>query len=327
MNDQLGITRQTIEKTIHGPGLDLAIGVGLPTFGETQILERVGGLGAAARHVEKLGLDSVWIPDVVIGDGTPSLEATVAVAAAAAVTSRIRVGFSVLVLPPRPLALTAAQIQSLQQMSGNRVLLGIGSGAFPDTPFWHASGAPARGRGRRTDAALELLPSLIAGKSTRIAHGADQPALKLAPAVPVPPILIGGGASDVVLRRAASYGDGWFPSLIPPDGLAAGVARLRALAAEGGRPDRSVVVGVHLVPGNDSSARATRGALVRELVATHGMTEEMAASVPVWGTSEQVAERFAAYAGAGADQIVVAPTRGDWTRRCEFVAEARALVR
>lgn len=81
---------------------ELEIGIGLPTMGEIETLGTVGGIGAAARHVEDLGFESVWAPDLIIGDGTPSLESTVALAAAAAVTDLVHVGFSVLVLPLRP---------------------------------------------------------------------------------------------------------------------------------------------------------------------------------------------------------------------------------
>jgi alkanesulfonate monooxygenase SsuD/methylene tetrahydromethanopterin reductase-like flavin-dependent oxidoreductase (luciferase family) len=305
---------------------DLEIGMALPTMAGEIETPGIGGVADAARHVERLGLESVWVPDLVTGDGTPVLEATVALAAAAAATARVGVGFSVLVLPLRPVALTAAQIQTLQHVSGNRVLLGVGSGASSGTPFWQAVGGPTRGRGRRTDAALEVLPQLIAGAPTRLVDQPGQPVVTLAPPAPVPPILVGGGDSDVALRRAATRGDGWFPSLLTPDRLAVGVTKLRELAAERGRPTPNVTVGIHAVLGTDQTARSARDALVRDLMDGPGMSPEQAAMIVVTGSPKQAAERFAAYAAAGADRLVIAPTGRDWMRRCDLVAEANAML-
>lgn len=304
---------------------EIKIGIGLPIMGELETLGIIGGIGAAARHVEALGLDSVWAPDLIIGDGTPSLESAIALATAAAVTDQIHVGFSVLVLPLRPVAWVAAQIATLQHISGNRVLLGVGSGGFPSTPFWQAAGVPARERGRRTDAALEVLPQLIAGESTRLGHEPNQPVVTLAPGAPVPPILVGGN-SDGAIRRAARYGDGWFPSLIAPDALTSGAAKLRALAAKKGHTTPGITVGGHAMLGNDTAARSARDAFVRGLVANHGMTPEAAAAIPIIGSPEEVAERFAAYAAAGVERLVLGLDCEAWMRQCELIAEAHALL-
>ena len=317
---------QVVEGESSGTGAGLEVGMALPTFGELEGLERIGGVGPGARWVEELGFESVWVGDVMTGDGTPSLESVVAVATAAASTDRIQVGFSVLVLPLRPVAWTAAQIAALQHVSKDRVLLGVGSGGFPGAAFWDAVGVPRRDRGARTDAALRVLRQLIAGERTTLEHEPHQPALTLAPGAAVPPILVGGGGSEAILRRAAKYGDGWFPSIVTPDGLATGVRRLRELAAKRDRPMPGITVGVQLVAGNDKTARSARNSLVRKLVDTQGMAPKVANAVPVSGTPEQVAERFADFAAAGAGRLVVAPSGGDWSGRCEFVAEAQALL-
>lgn len=67
--------------------LALKIGISLPTISQIETLG-IGGLSTYARHIEQLGLDSVWMPDLIIGDGTPSLESIVALATAA----RLRIG-------------------------------------------------------------------------------------------------------------------------------------------------------------------------------------------------------------------------------------------
>ena len=299
----------------------IKIGTGLPwTPGRLGRPDVTG----SARYIEQLGLESAWMPDLIIGDGTPALEPALTLAAAAAATERIGIGFSVLILPLRPVAWTATQIATLQHLSGNRVLLGIGSGGFPDAPFWQAVGMPGRDRGRRTDAALDLLPSLLAGEPTRI--DPQHPPVTLAPAAPMPPVLVGGN-TETAIRRAVRRGNGWFPSLIAPGDLAGAVARLRDLAAEHGVPTPSVTVGGHLFLGDDTSARDARDAFIRNLTDVHRMPPETAAKVPMTARGpEELAEVFAAYQAAGADRIVTGPDNTEWKSGLQIMAEARALL-
>jgi alkanesulfonate monooxygenase SsuD/methylene tetrahydromethanopterin reductase-like flavin-dependent oxidoreductase (luciferase family) len=276
-----------------------------------------------ARHLEALGYDTVNMPDLLIGDGTPGFDPTLVLAAVAAVTSEIRLGFGVLTLPLRPPAMVAAQIQTLQHLSGSRVVLGVGIGGFPGSPFWHAAnGAPRAERGRRTDASLALLPRLIRGEPVEVIPGEAQEKVVLAPGAPVPPILIGGN-SEAAMRRAVLYGDGWAPSLLTPQALAGGAARLREIADELGRPVPSISVGGHAFLAGDTAAAQER--FVRSLVDVHGMPPEEAASVAVTGSPAQVAERLAAYAEAGADEVGLGLDGDEWQRQAELLAEARDL--
>ncbi|WP_344091935.1 LLM class flavin-dependent oxidoreductase, partial [Nocardiopsis composta] len=234
---------------------------------------------------------------------------------------RIGVGFGVLVPPVRPLPLTAAQIATVQHLSGGRVrLLGVGAGGFPQSPFWPASGAPAAGRGARLDAAIDALPGLLAGRPT--APGPGLPEVSLAPGVPVPPILVGGGDTEKTLARAARA-DGWLPSLMPPRRFAAGVRRLTELA--GGRPAPHALIGGHVLLGPDSEIAPARDALVRSLVDEHGMDPADAAEAPMAGSPKQVAERLAEYREAGATGVAVSLDGDDWPRLAELFAEALAL--
>lgn len=271
-----------------------------------------------ARHLEQLGYDAVGMADVIIGDGTPGLDPAIVLAAIATTTERIGLEFGVLSLPLRPVALVAAQVQSLQHLSGGRVVLGVGIGGFPGSPFWRAVGAPVTGRGRWTDAALEALPGLIQGKPTRV--GDDE--VTLGPPATVPPILVGGN-SEAAMRRAVLYGDGWAPSLISPAGLALKVARLRELAGELGRPVPSVNVGGHAILVDD---RAALESFLGVLTGPHGMPEEEARDIPVTGDAARVAERLAAYRAAGADAVGLGLDGRDWMRQAEILAQAARSV-
>ncbi|TMR17493.1 LLM class flavin-dependent oxidoreductase [Nonomuraea zeae] len=196
-------------------------------------------LVAAARHVEDAGLDGVWHGDH-LAVGGPVLDAPIALAAAAAVTARVRIGTSVFVPGIRPLVWAAKQIATLQYVSRDRLVLGVGSGGGPGQ--WAAAGVPYGQRGSRTDRALELLPRLLAGEETRLPDEPGQPAVTLAPEVAMPPVWV-GNASAAAIRRAARLGDGWFPSLISPREVADGGKRLAELAAAHGRPAPAIAIG------------------------------------------------------------------------------------
>ncbi|MBT2208049.1 LLM class flavin-dependent oxidoreductase [Actinomadura sp. NEAU-AAG7] len=303
----------------------LKLGIGLPTLGGAPAAG-LGGVTDVARRAEAAGFDSVGAADVLIGNGTPALESVAVLAAAAAVTERVTLDFGVLSVPTRPVAMLAAQVQTLQHLSGGRVRLGVGIGGFPGSPFWQAVGAPARGRGRVLDAALEVLPGLIAGEPTALPDVPGGPVVTLAPGAPMPPVLIGGSAAEPALRRTAQYGDLWLPSALTPAEVAKAAARLRELAAERGRPVPRVYLGVHAVLGDGAADETARGAMVAQLGAAFQMAPEQVAEISLSGAPARAAERLAAYAEAGVDEIGLALDGDDFARQLDLAAEARSLL-
>lgn len=190
-----------------------AIGVLLPTMSDRN--GAPGDVAAAARHAEDLGLESVWVVDqLVAGTGYPVLDSGIALAAAATATSRVGLAYGVLIVPLHPLAWLAKQVASLQQVSGGRLILGVGAGGDRHSGSWAAGGVPRTGRGRRTDHALQVLPELLAGRPARLGQDTSSPAVTLSPLAPAPPVIV-GGMSEAALQRAARYGDGWFPLPAP----------------------------------------------------------------------------------------------------------------
>ena len=198
-----------------------------------------GDLTAFARHVEDTGLDGVFTGDHLAA-AAPLADSTLTLAVAAAATRRIQVGFGVMILALRHPAWAAKQVATLQQLSRNRVILGVGlGGAIHGTAAWDAVGVPYRDRAARTDAALSILRALIAGKPAGLPGGAE---LTLAPGAPPPPIWVGGNG-PASRRRAAAHGDGWFPSMISTEDVAAGAAHLADLYAEHGRTQTPAIAG------------------------------------------------------------------------------------
>ncbi|TQM09728.1 LLM class flavin-dependent oxidoreductase [Pseudonocardia kunmingensis] len=263
---------------------------------------------------------------MLIGDGTHALEPITALSVAAAVTERIRLEFGVLALPTRPVAMLAAQIQTLQYLSGNRVQLGVGIGGFPGSPFWQAVGAPSTGRARLADEALKVLPGLIAGERAELSDLPGRPVVSLAPATPVPPIPIGGSASEAVLRRTATYGDGWLPSALTPSEVSSAAARLRELATERGRPMPGVHLGLHAVLGDGVATRSARDAMLKQLGEAFAMPPEKVTEVTITGGPEQAAERIAAFAAAGVTELGFGLDGPDHLRQIDLIVEARDLL-
>lgn len=292
----------------------LAVGVTLPSL---DVAERPTDIAVHARHAEQVGLESVWVGDHLI-PVRPMLDSTLVLATAAAVTERIRIGFGVMVLALRPVAWAAKQVATLQQLSGNRVLLGVGTGgSVHGDAAWRAVGVPYRERGKRTDAALAVLPGLVAGEPTTV----DGEPVVLAPGAAMPPVLIAGGPAT--LRRVARYGDEWYPAFSSPAQIAAGVRQLAELAAGFGRPTPGVTVNVSI--GLGDLAPSVIDAQVRALT-EYGMSEAQARATLVTGSPAQAAERFAELAEAGVGRIVGLPFAGDRFRQRELLAEAAELA-
>ncbi len=122
-------------------------------------------------------------------------------------TTRIRLGTSVLVLPYRHPLLTARLAATLHLLSGNRFVLGVGSG-WATTEF-AVLGLDAAQRGRLTDEALDVVTRAWQGPTVSGDGFADVATGPLSPAGP-PPVWV-GGASPAAIRRAARYADAWHP--------------------------------------------------------------------------------------------------------------------
>ncbi|RSN46720.1 LLM class flavin-dependent oxidoreductase [Actinomadura sp. WAC 06369] len=290
----------------------MKIGLNLPSHG----VDTSATVAGHARHAEDAGFESVWVGDHLIPAGRPFLDATLVLAAVAAVTRRVRVGFGVMVLPLREPAWAAKQIASLQHLSDGRVLLGVGSGGpvHGDAAF-RAVGVPFAERGRRTDAALEVLPGLVEGKPTLV-DGAE---VTLSPGAPMPPMLIGAGPE----RRVARFADEWYPAFSTPAEVAAGLEGIAALAAEYGRPVPKVTVGLSFGLGDVPAPEID--AQVRGLT-EYGMSEEAARESLLTGGPARAAERLAELAEAGVHRVIGMPFPADRRRQADLLAEAARLA-
>jgi alkanesulfonate monooxygenase SsuD/methylene tetrahydromethanopterin reductase-like flavin-dependent oxidoreductase (luciferase family) len=275
---------------------------------------------AFASHVEGVGLDGIFVGDHLAPTGAQP-DSSLVLAVTAAATARVAIGFSVMVLALRGPAWAAKQIATLQNLSNNRLILGVGAGGeMHGASAWQAVGVPYTERGRRTDAALRVLPGLVTGAKTTLENDAQ---LQLAPGAPMPPLWI-GGMSQAALRRAAAFGDAWFPSMLLDAQLSTARSGLRALAEQNERPEPRLVLGAAAILGQPQPD--IRDAFVQALIDGYGIPAARAERVPITGDVPQVADRLAEYAAADVDHLVIGLIGDDWQKTCDLLAQARARL-
>lgn len=297
------------------------IGVFLPTMSPAAAVPP--DVVAAARQAEDLGFESVWVIDqLVAGSQMAFHESTTVLAAVAAVTERVKLGFGVMVLPLRPVAWVAKQTSTLQHLSGDRVILGVGIGEDRHPGSWGAVGVPRRRRGRLTDAALGVLPDLIAGRAV---PGEDDVDYRLLPGATVPPILV-GGISPAALNRAVDAG-GWFGLPLPPEEIAKVRDTLAQMATERGRPAPTITGFVTACLAGDPSMPDRRSAVeaVADPAGMYGFPHEVADAMVMAGDPAEIAKELAALGEAGAERVAVTLV-GDWSRQLELLAEAARML-
>lgn len=303
-----------------------SLGIFLPSLADPGTAP--GDMASAAHHAEDLGFESGWVVDqLVAGTGAPIIDSGIALAAAAAATTHLTLGYGVMIAPLRPVVWAAKQVSSLQHVSGGRVTLGIGAGGDRHLQSWEAAGVRKQDRGRLTDAALRTLPDLIAGKPVVLDGEPGAPTVQLAPGTAVPPIVV-GGMSDVAMRRVVDHADGWFVMPLPPDGMVEARDRIAAVAAQR-QAAVPAITGSVLVAMEDDPALPDRAGLDRLLTdpdGRFGMPPEAIEPMLIRGSVGEVADRLAGYRDSGAERLVVTIAGGDWHRQAELLADAYRLT-
>jgi probable F420-dependent oxidoreductase len=275
--------------------------VGIPLF-----MLRPEQMVPVARRAEELGFESVWVaehlvfPTVIesrypyattgvppINPATPLLDPLLVLAQVAAVTTRIRLGTNIYLLPLRHPLVTARLGVTLDVLSQGRFSFGVGAGWLREE--FVAAGVDFERRGALTRECVRALRTLWTESEPEIrgrtfAFGPvkfePKPVQK-----PHPPILL-GGESDAALKRAAELGDGWYGVRHTPESVAVQIAKLRDLRAAAGRADASFEITISP------------------------------------GASDLDRDMLARFADAGVDRVVSLP----WTRAREAVASLESFA-
>src|SRR3984957_5241866 len=220
-----------------------------------------------AAGLEERGFDSLWAAEhshIPVPRRTPPpgggelakryydvMDPFVTLTAAAAATTRLKVGTGVCLVIQRDTIQTAKLVASIDRVSGGRFLFGIGGG-------WNAEEIEAHGTvfATRMQKMREQIAAMkeIWTKTTAEYNGeiVKVPSMQTWPKPvqkPYPPILV-GGAFPYAARRAVRYGDGWMPQVTPtsPAPLTDVIPRFRQMAAEAGRDPAAMQIAIGTQP-------------------------------------------------------------------------------
>ncbi len=232
----------------------MKIGMGLRNMGEVADRDTLTRCAVAA---DEAGVDSLWVFDHVAippeeseGSGGLYLDPLATLAYVAGCTRQIGLGTGVLVVPYRPPLVTAKWLATIQQLSGNRLLLGAAPG-WMQAEF-KALGVDRRQRGRITDDTLAFIHDCFA--DDRVSANGQE--FLFRPRPPRPPIFVGGDGEHAI-SRALAYGDGWIPIGKKPGDLEPLVADYRRRAEDAGKPAPQVVTFSELDADDPAAAEAT----------------------------------------------------------------------
>ena len=271
---------------------------------------------ALAMAAEEHGLDSVWGADHLIfrdeGETTGIHECWTVLTAIAAVTSRVEIGPLVLALPFRNPALTAKMAAELDEVSGGRLILGLGCGWHE--PEFDAFGYPFDHRVSRFDEGLQVVvPLLRNGRVTysgKYHHAADAELRPLPVREGGPPILIAGKQPrmlQLVARHADQWNAAWYGHPDQADELRERLGNLRTALDAAGRDPASLKITVGIFVAFEGADADTPERALR-------------------GTVEEIADGLAGYAALDVRHLIahVFPRTTDAVK---LLGEAAALAR
>lgn len=308
-------------------------GIRLPVAGT---FAEVANITAVADHAEALGYDALWVHDYLIwnedldrrhvscgsieavqGDRPPIFfESITTLAYLAAATAKIRLGFSVLVLPYREPIATAKQLATLDTLSGGRLILGLGAGATKKTGNvdFEVLGIDRRSKYDRLREYLEAMqaiwtqnPASYQGQYVDFEGAVVYPRPIQQPG----PEIWMAGVSERGMDLVARFAGGWLPTWLTPDGYRVKLEELEQRLEGYGRTLDQVRIGDEIVVclgTSDGDAVARSKATVGTF--TSGFTarsEDEAFAASLIGSVDTVRERTQALADAGVQHFEMKP--------------------
>jgi probable F420-dependent oxidoreductase len=283
------------------PSIGIAIPGNVPDVQQDTALE-------FARRAEAAGVDSVWVLDRVVYH-TP--DPLVTLGALAAATTRVRIGASVLLAALRPPLLLAKMAATVDQLSGGRLLLGVGAGSKPDD--FDAVELPFEHRGSRLEEALHLLKLAWSGQPVRFRgrfYDIDVGPVGPRPVQqPHPPIWMGGFA-DSVLRRVARCADGYIGHGDPPSFRRCWEQVRRYAEVAGRDPDGitpAALVHACVDPDRDRAVALA----IKHFGAYWGPERAHVPPGSMIGPADECLEAAREYLDAGAETVVIASVTAD----------------
>lgn len=262
-----------------------------------------GFVTAVARKCDQMGLDSFWSIDRVAYD---NLEPLTLLAAAAAVTAKIRLGTSVFLAAVRHPVLVAKTVATLDLLSGGRFTLGIGFGSRPHD--FSAVGVPFEGRGSRAEEAVKLIRRLWTEENvTHRGRFFQVTNLTIGPRPiqsPHPPIWMGGSA-DSALKRAARLATGYICSSSAIQEFSSVWEKIEGFAKAAGRSAAEIEkAGLTFMAIDDNKARAVE-ACEAYLARYYGAVRMDVEKHFLVGSAEACAQRIRASFDKGLQTLII----------------------
>ena len=233
--------------------------IGISTFPTDYSID----IAKLAQRAEEYGFESLWVPEHSIlpvntespWPGSPDgkipkvyadiVDPFIALSRASAVTTKLKLGTGICLVPERHPLLLAKEVATLDMYSQGRFLFGIGAGWLrEETEIMGGDFAHRWSQTRESILAMKELWTTVGSEY----HGKyyDFPPVYSFPRSvqkPHPPVFLGGMAKNV-FKRIIDYGDGWMPNRVVPEDVQKGRATLDELAEAAGRDPKSIIVSV-----------------------------------------------------------------------------------
>jgi alkanesulfonate monooxygenase SsuD/methylene tetrahydromethanopterin reductase-like flavin-dependent oxidoreductase (luciferase family) len=243
-----------------------------------------------ARRADEGPFSSLAVLDRLAYD---SYEPLTALAAAAAVTRRVRLATTVVAGPLRNTLVLAKAAASVDALSGGRLVLGLAVGARRDD--FEAAGVDYHTRGRR-----------LAEQLAALRDQWEDPQVGPRPARPGGPEVLVGGLSDQTFARVARYADGYVHGGGPPRAFARAADRARAAWSDAGRPGRPALWGQGYFALGDDATIEAGAAYLRDYYAFTGPFVEKVVE-GMLTTPQAIVQYARGYAEAGCDELALFP--------------------
>ena len=306
----------------------MKFGIGLPTCTEGMMyptsFAAPADLARVALEAERLGYYAVMGNDHLttqryVRDTYPDppnfYEPLIASAYCAAVTRRIRFMTGVIVMPVHDPVMLAKQAATLDQLSGGRLMLGIGVGAYREEFEAVRPGLKGAVRGEMVAEGMRALRLLFSERRATFAgkHYAFNDVEMYPKPLQQPLPMFSAGNAEGSIRRAAELCEGWLPAAVGPERIAEGRKLLVKYARAAGRDPAALSTALQLVVCIGKSAAAAREAflgsqLYAHLASLSGSTLKNVDTseyerINLIGTPESIRRQVAAYAEAGVDHL------------------------
>jgi len=299
----------------------IALGIALPHRSPDAI--EVAAVRQVAQRAEALGFRDLWVTNNTL-DHAGCFDSLTLLTYAAAITTTIRVGVSVLVLPVYNPIHVAHQVATLDYLSGGRAVLGVGLGR---EQHYAAFQIPRERRVRRFLEEVELMKALwtqpkvtYRGQIFQLEDGVmgPKPVQK-----PHPPVWLGGGHPDA-LRRAAAIADGWMGAGGSTSAaFGKSVPLVRAALEKAGRDPASFPISKRVFMSVHERPEVAQAEVHRWFSLVYH-NPNLTTTGGVYGTPEQVQEQLEELVAMGANHLLLNPVTR-YTEQVEALAEVAGL--